>query len=123
MGAPTTGESGSPAEFGLSSGTAGRDVLPARLAEVTGEDPQQLVEVTDQGRMQSHLDSEVLEDRDARRGCDTAGSTADQVGVEIADRGVGVDVDCGEVGLELIQTGRMVSEPWTVDQILLNDHS
>ena len=43
------------------------DVLPARVGEVPGEHPDQLLEVADQCRVPVHLDAEVLEHGDARR--------------------------------------------------------
>ena len=45
----------------------GGRVLRARLAEVAGQQPEQLLQVAAQRRVPVHLDAEVLEDGDARR--------------------------------------------------------
>ena len=76
---------------------------PPGLREVAGQQPQQLLEIAAQGRVQVHLHAEVFEHRHARRPAMRRAVRRTRLGIEIAHRGVCVDVDPGQDRLDLFE--------------------
>ena len=68
---------------------ARRRVLRARLGEVAGQHPDQLLQVAGQRGVPVHLDAEVLEGGDARRRGDAPGGGAHSSSAHAAHGGVG----------------------------------
>ena len=75
-----------------------RPVGGALLAEVPGEEHEQLVQVRDQRGVHVHLDAEVFHHRDALGARDAACGTAQQVLFHAAGRGITRHIDGAQHG-------------------------
>ena len=81
------------------------------LAEVAGEQPDQLLQVADQRGVPVHLHAEVLEHRHARRRGDAPGRRPHEVLVDAADRALLGDRHVAAARPRLVEPGRVLGQP------------
>ena len=101
---------------------ARRRVLGAGDAEAAGQQPQQLLQIAGQGRVQRHLDPEILGERDAPGPGDAPRSRAHQVLRDTGDVAIAGHRNLGQVGDDLVATAGVGRDPGMVDQVLLHHH-
>ena len=97
------------------------DVLRTRLAEVPGQQPEQLLEVADERRVTVHLHAEVLEDGDARRAGEPPCRGADELLGDAADGTPLRDRHGGQRRGDLVEPGGPLGQPCPVGESLVED--
>src|SRR5690242_4464000 len=93
-----------------------RGVLPAWLAEVSGEEPHELFEIADQRGVPVHLDTEVLKDGNARRDGDATRRRAYERFLDATNPTIVGDRHRGEGRDDVLETRGMRTEPRGVDE-------
>src|SRR5262247_1609141 len=96
-------------------------ILSARLAEMAGEEPHDFFEIAHEGRMPVHLDTEILEDGDARRSGDAPRGRAHERFLDATDPTKVGDRHGGERRDDVLETRGMHAEPRGVDEVLLEE--
>ena len=96
--------------------------MAARHRKVAGQRPQQLVEIAGEGRVEVHLNAQILINRHTGRRSDTASNRADQVGVDIADGRVSVDIDADQMRRQFVEPGAVFGQPRSVDEVFLKEY-
>ncbi len=97
-------------------------VLRAGLAEVAGQQPEQLLQIARQRRVAVHLDAEVLEGGHARRLGDAARRRPQELLVDTAHRRVVGHRQGAEDRFDVGAPDRVLVEPRPRDQTLLHEH-
>src|SRR5215467_5713810 len=96
-------------------------ILSTRLAEIAREEPHELFEIAHERGMPVHLDAEVLEDGDARRGGDAPRGRAHERFLDATDSTKVGDRYGGECRDDVLEARGMHAEPRGVDEVLLDE--
>ena len=98
------------------------EMLAAAFAEVTGQNPEHLVEIGHQRAVGCLLNAEILEDRDASRCRDTARGATEQPLIDATALRVVTDRDTAENLAHLLDTMDMLGEKGFIAKVLLNQN-